>query len=266
MEPENNHQPEPTEKSVVDTAKPLESTLQQSAISPEVPADTPVMPNPKEWFKSDNLIANDRPNRLKNILSVIYKNKIILVAVIMVSILLLGGVTYALILTNKKVKPVMIAPSGEISSAYPTNNTASDTANPTQSQTPTATTTPITSGTGSNSTTTKTATKTTNSSTSTTPSTATVSQTFSVSYTTSCYTPSALAIKKGDKVVFTNNTSNKYMWPASDPHPSHTDYPEFDAGKDITPGGTYSFTFTKIGSWGYHDHNKPNCHGTITVN
>lgn len=89
-------------------------------------------------------------------------------------------------------------------------------------------------------------------------------QTYTVSYTNSCFTPSSVSIKNGDTVTFVNN-SNKNMWPASDPHPQHTLYPEFDARKDIAPGGSYSFTFTRIGSWGYHDHNKPSCHGTVVV-
>ena len=87
---------------------------------------------------------------------------------------------------------------------------------------------------------------------------------FVVTYTSSCFTPSSITIQNGDIVTFKNN-SNKNMWPASDPHPSHSAYPEFDPGQDIAPGSTWSFTFNKSGSWGYHDHNKPSCHGTVTV-
>lgn len=87
---------------------------------------------------------------------------------------------------------------------------------------------------------------------------------YTINYTNSCFSPADIAIKKGDTVKFVNNSSRD-MWPASDNHPKHTIYPEFDANKDIAPGGNYSFTFTKIGAWGYHDHNKSNCGGTITV-
>jgi plastocyanin len=88
--------------------------------------------------------------------------------------------------------------------------------------------------------------------------------THSVNYSNKCYSPSTITIKKNEAVIFTNN-SNRDMWPASDNHPSHSLYPEFDATGSISPGDTYTFTFTKIGTWGYHDHEKPSCTGTITV-
>jgi plastocyanin len=55
------------------------------------------------------------------------------------------------------------------------------------------------------------------------------------------------------------------MWVASDPHPIHTDYSAFDAKQGIAPGDTYSFTFTKTGNWGFHNHLNPSATGTITV-
>lgn len=87
---------------------------------------------------------------------------------------------------------------------------------------------------------------------------------YDISYTNSCYSPANRTIKRGETIRFVNN-SNRDMWPASDTHPAHNIYPEFDAKKDIAPGGTYSFTFTKVGSWKYHDHNRVGCTGTITV-
>ena len=90
-------------------------------------------------------------------------------------------------------------------------------------------------------------------------------KTYNISYTDSCFDPETTTINQGDTVVFTNNSSTK-MWPASDNHPSHTKYPEFDAEKSIPEGETYSFTFDKSGTWGMHDHNKSSCEGTITVN
>lgn len=85
-----------------------------------------------------------------------------------------------------------------------------------------------------------------------------------ISYTNNCYTPVNITIKKDDTIIFTNN-SNRDMWPASKNHPSHKEYPDFDAKNGITSGGTYQFTFSNTGSWGYHDHEKPSCTGTITV-
>ncbi|MDQ3065134.1 MAG: hypothetical protein M3Q36_02585 [bacterium] len=55
------------------------------------------------------------------------------------------------------------------------------------------------------------------------------------------------------------------MEPASDEHPSHKIYSEFDSNGDVAPGGSYSFTFNKIGEWGYHDHDRAGCTGVITV-
>lgn len=94
--------------------------------------------------------------------------------------------------------------------------------------------------------------------------TAPTHNTYSMSYTNSCFSPNTITIANGDTITFVNN-STRDMWPASDNHPSHTIYPEFDPGQSIAPGGSYSFTFSKSGTWGFHDHNKPNCDGTVTV-
>lgn len=89
--------------------------------------------------------------------------------------------------------------------------------------------------------------------------------THTMNYTDSCYSPVNLTIKKGDTVKFVNTASSRSMWPASNNHPSHTLYSEFDASGSIAPGGTYSFTFNKTGAWGYHDHLRSSCTGVITV-
>lgn len=85
-----------------------------------------------------------------------------------------------------------------------------------------------------------------------------------ITYTDSGFSPTTLTIKSGDTVVF-KNSGSKDFWPASAIHPTHTIYPEFDAKKGIAPGATYSFTFTRIGSWKYHNHLNPSLTGTITV-
>lgn len=85
-----------------------------------------------------------------------------------------------------------------------------------------------------------------------------------VTYTDSGFSPSTLTTKKGDTVTFKNMTSGN-MWVVSSPHPTHTDYPEFDAKRTMVPGETYQFTFTKIGSWKYHNHTNPSERGTIVV-
>ncbi|MDP3735588.1 MAG: hypothetical protein Q8R39_04135 [bacterium] len=39
----------------------------------------------------------------------------------------------------------------------------------------------------------------------------------------------------------------------------------FDACGAVTPGASWSFTFTELGSWKYHDHLNPLHTGTIVV-
>jgi len=60
------------------------------------------------------------------------------------------------------------------------------------------------------------------------------------------------------------NNDNKSHWPASDPHPQHTNYSGFDS-EGIAGGGSWSFTFNTKGFWGWHDHQFPSTSGTITV-
>jgi plastocyanin len=89
-------------------------------------------------------------------------------------------------------------------------------------------------------------------------------QVFEISYNGVAFAPANLSIKAGDTVVFKNN-STKSFWPASAPHPQHTNYPEFDARQGIAPGQTFQFKFLKVGSWGFHDHLSPTAFGKITV-
>ena len=65
---------------------------------------------------------------------------------------------------------------------------------------------------------------------------------------------------------------------ASDPHPIHNGYDgttlqqhcaqgytgpaPFD---ECSPGTSFSFTFAKVGSWGYHDHLEASIKGTVVV-
>lgn len=87
----------------------------------------------------------------------------------------------------------------------------------------------------------------------------------SVSLTDSGYVPKSISINAGDTVTFTNNSSGK-MWTASGPHPQHTDYPGFDEKSAANNGESYSFTFTKVGRWSYHNHLNPSQFGTVIVN
>lgn len=87
---------------------------------------------------------------------------------------------------------------------------------------------------------------------------------YEIAFNGTAYSPSSLTIKKGDIVVFKNNSDKKF-WPASNDHPGHTLYPEFDADRGIEAGGKYEFKFAKAGSWGFHDHLTPSAKGVIKV-
>lgn len=78
------------------------------------------------------------------------------------------------------------------------------------------------------------------------------------------FVPEHITVKKGTKVRFVNK--DKYAhWPASDLHPSHTIYPEFDPKKPIKAEDQWSFTFERVGDWAMHDHIAPYMTGIITV-
>ncbi len=85
-----------------------------------------------------------------------------------------------------------------------------------------------------------------------------------VSVTAQGFQPNQVEINAGDTVRWTNN-SQTARWPASNPHPTHDDYPGFDPLKEVGPGQTWQFTFFREGSWGYHDHLYPHDHGTVVV-
>lgn len=91
-----------------------------------------------------------------------------------------------------------------------------------------------------------------------------VPKTYDIQMTSSGFSPSTLTIKQGDTVKFTNSDTSPH-WPASAPHPTHTDYPAFDAKKSIAASESWSLTFDKVGAWKFHDHLNPSSFGTITV-
>ena len=84
-------------------------------------------------------------------------------------------------------------------------------------------------------------------------------------YTDAGFSPANLTVKVGDTVTFKNQSSAD-MWVASAMHPTHSVYngttlqqhcpdPEnndFDQCQSGGAGTSWSFTFTKAGSFGYH--------------
>jgi plastocyanin len=73
------------------------------------------------------------------------------------------------------------------------------------------------------------------------------------------FTPSQISVSKGAKVTWTNNDNT-----------AHTVIDDLSnvggpSSGTIEPGGTYSFTFTKSGSYQYHCNIHPSMRGTIVV-
>lgn len=78
------------------------------------------------------------------------------------------------------------------------------------------------------------------------------------------FDPQSVEVGAGETVVF-ENLGQEAHWPASDDHPTHTVYPEFDPLKPVEPGTEWSFTFDKPGTWKYHDHQGPSLKGEVVV-
>ncbi|MCL4338367.1 hypothetical protein M1271_01625 [Patescibacteria group bacterium] len=86
----------------------------------------------------------------------------------------------------------------------------------------------------------------------------------SVDYTDNGFVPNIINIKIGTSVTWINKTGS-LMWVASNPHPVHTDLPGFDQLSSIGKDGTYTYTFEKVGNWGYHNHMLPSDTGVVKV-
>jgi len=78
------------------------------------------------------------------------------------------------------------------------------------------------------------------------------------------FEPRELTVTESDEVLFINN-DDVDRWPASNFHPTHTLYPEFDSLKGVPPGESWKVKFGKVGTWRMHDHLFPHMTGTIVV-
>jgi plastocyanin len=106
------------------------------------------------------------------------------------------------------------------------------------------------------------------------------------------FTPSSLTINAGEVVTFISKATAP-VWPAGDAHPTHDAYPSdaynlpgdqaksfgskscveygirkgdvFDPCKMLLPEQTFSFKFNEKGTWGFHNHVRPEHTGTIIV-
>ncbi|KKU76346.1 MAG: Plastocyanin [Candidatus Giovannonibacteria bacterium GW2011_GWB1_47_6b] len=93
-----------------------------------------------------------------------------------------------------------------------------------------------------------------------------------VIYTDAGFSPSTVTIKRGETVIFKNNSSEA-MWVASAMHPTHDLYPikggcvnsAFDQCEEAAPGGSWSFKFDVAGIWKYHNHLNLSKFGSVVV-
>jgi plastocyanin len=82
--------------------------------------------------------------------------------------------------------------------------------------------------------------------------------------TTQGFVPSELYVARGGTVVFVNESDHPF-WPASNLHPDHSIYAEFDPREPLDVGESWSFTFEKPGTWGFHDHVRSYYTGVVHV-
>jgi plastocyanin len=84
-----------------------------------------------------------------------------------------------------------------------------------------------------------------------------------ITFNGSGFSPSTVTVASGAKITVVNSSTQTIDF-ASNPHPLHTDNPELNIGT-IAPGGSKTFTVTRVGTWGYHDHLNAIYGGTIIV-
>ena len=85
-----------------------------------------------------------------------------------------------------------------------------------------------------------------------------------IHYRNGAFVPKVVTVEVGWTVAFSNE-SDQPFWPASNIHPTHHIYPEFDAKGSVPPGESWTFTFDRPGTWRYHNHLFPEAGGGVSV-
>ncbi|HLD26114.1 MAG TPA: cupredoxin domain-containing protein, partial [Candidatus Andersenbacteria bacterium] len=85
-----------------------------------------------------------------------------------------------------------------------------------------------------------------------------------ITMTENGFEPREITVDKHTTINFANKDKVD-RWPASNVHPTHDLYPQFDPTQPIKPGGFWLFKADQVGTWKYHDHLLPHMRGTITV-
>lgn len=88
--------------------------------------------------------------------------------------------------------------------------------------------------------------------------------TASVILTEEGYLPREFTIVRGTAVTF-STTRGRPHWPASNIHPNHEIYPEFDPKRSLLPEESWVFMFDRAGTFGFHDHLRAYFNGVIHV-
>lgn len=82
-------------------------------------------------------------------------------------------------------------------------------------------------------------------------------------FTNNGFSPTTYSTKVGQAVTVRNDSSSRLQF-SSDDHPTHLKEPELNLNI-LGPGESASFTPTKTGTWGFHDHINASYTGTLTV-
>lgn len=84
-----------------------------------------------------------------------------------------------------------------------------------------------------------------------------------ITYTDSGFTPESINVAAGTTITIKNDSSADLDF-ASDDHPAHRDNSELNVGM-ISPGESKTFSISKSGTWGFHNHLNDNDNGKIAV-
>lgn len=84
-----------------------------------------------------------------------------------------------------------------------------------------------------------------------------------ITYSDNGFSPAQLNVSAGTTVTVKNTTSGDVEMD-SDPHPVHTDDTDLNVGL-VAAGQSKTFTVTKKGTFGYHNHLDPSQQAKITI-
>ncbi len=87
---------------------------------------------------------------------------------------------------------------------------------------------------------------------------------YSVFYNTGVFSPTNIRVHVGDSVKFQND-NNQAVLIQSDETSGIADLIGFDSVGDVQPNGSFTYTFTIAGSFGYHNKYNKNERGMVIV-